>query len=821
MEQTSGLYNPGFVGSQFRWWLGQVADSSTWRENMSDTPIDKKEDIPGWGYRYKVRIMGRHDGGESVIPSDQLPWAQVMYSVWGGGQGGSFQTPGIKEGMFVFGFFLDGNDEQIPVIMGVLGNNAKTTIENINSKVGVDSVTDESSVFQPRSGFTDDGTTNTSDNQICQQGANSTITFESGDGTLLKTIDGKIQSDIQNEEHPVECPKSKNSLTSLNTHMSNFQKDYQKLLEEANDFPTAAASKDINESVDKLIEKTSGLSAKSMLTTLNNQQTFLLEKLNDATTLVEKDANPTDRLDLLDKNLEGQGKLACVFGKIKGDLANLIGAAMRKNLNRKSSAPPAGTYNPSNPCETEEIVADVLSNTQEQVKGGFMDALKSIAGGQGVPSLDRLSSQAFGKLEDLNIPSELDVASLIPTQQLDVGGLLGKLPPIGGFGVGQDLSFDMALANTFISTVSAFTECDPPEECPETDTLTLGGDQDKKSETDPVNTENIAKLNSEKLIDKAQGNIPKVGDIVTLEDGTKGIVKSVKDGSAGEVTSIEGLNRAQIRFKQREAQGLRGIDGQPLDAPRLSGRERAQQLARERIASGRTIDEINQENREAIRRNARLRNEGSQINRRVVTENIEPEKEIAIEREDGKEEIIIERDTSVKKEKEKFDVPKVKVKQQVEYNINPNLKLYSDYIEEGYTIKEIGDGSFALVNPNNGDEKIFTTVGIRAEGDNIETRFNSTVIAVDLEQQEAEKRKKEVKKRLDDNSKFNSEFFKKSIKKQLDGDIKKFNTISSSSKTRFAKIKRLERINRNRRILGLPQIVPPRGVDISDFKITN
>tara|TARA_B100001778_G_scaffold218085_1_gene180740 strand:- start:2677 stop:4665 length:1989 start_codon:yes stop_codon:yes gene_type:complete len=536
MEQLSSLYNPGFVGSQFNWWLGQVADSSTWRENMSDTPIDKKEDIPGWGYRYKVRIMGLHDGGESVIPSDQLPWAQVMYSVWGGGQGGSFQTPGIKEGMFVFGFFLDGSDEQVPIIMGVLGNNAKTTIENINSKVGVDSVTDESSVFEPRSGFTDDGTTDTSDNQICQQGANSTVTFESGDGTLLKTISDKIQVDVQNEEHPVECPKTKNSLTSLNTHMSNFQVEYQKLLEQANDFPTAAASKDINESIDKLIEKTAGFSAKSMLTTLNNQQTFLLEKLNDATAILEQEDNITNRLNLLEKNLEGQGKLACVFGKIKGDLADLIGAAMKKNLNKKNSAPPAGTYNPSNPCETEEIVADVMSNTQEQVRGGFMDALKSIAGGQGVPSLGRLGT-AFNKLDNLNIPSELDVASLLPSfdQSLDVGGLLGKLPPIGGFDVGQELSFDMALANTFISSVAAFTECDPPEECPETDTLTLGGDQDKKSVTDPVNTDNIAKLNSEKLIEKAKGGIPKVGDVVQLNDGTKQYYTGVKENEEGEL----------------------------------------------------------------------------------------------------------------------------------------------------------------------------------------------------------------------------------------------------------------------------------------------
>ena len=45
MEQLSSLYNPGFVGAQFSWWIGQVADSSTWRDNMKDTPFEKREDI--------------------------------------------------------------------------------------------------------------------------------------------------------------------------------------------------------------------------------------------------------------------------------------------------------------------------------------------------------------------------------------------------------------------------------------------------------------------------------------------------------------------------------------------------------------------------------------------------------------------------------------------------------------------------------------------------------------------------------------------------------------------------------------------------------
>ena len=543
MEQSS-LYNPGFVGAQFNWWLGQVADSRTWRDNMNNSPFDNAEDIPGWGYRYKVRIMGLHDGGESVIPSDQLPWCQVMSSVWGGGQGGSFQTPGIKEGMFVFGFFLDGSDEQVPIIMGVLGNNAKTVIKGINSKVGVDTVTDESSVFEPRSGFSDDGTTPICDAQL-NKGPRSAPTIESLDGVIRNTIADVIQVDIQNEKHPVECPKTKNSLTSLNTHMENFQNEYQRLLERVNSYPTAAASKDINESLDKLIKKTAGFSAKSMLTTINNTQTFLTEKLNDATMILEQEGNITNRLNILEKNIEGQGKLACVFSKIKGDLANLLEAAMKKNLDNKpsSGSPPEGTYIPTNPCETEGIVADVMVDTINQISNGYMSAINTIAAGSGEKSLGKLGS-ALNKLSGISIPTELDLASRLPSfnQSLDVGalsdigGLISKLPlggaGIGGFGAAQDLNFDMALASTFVSSVAAFLECDEPEECPPTDTLTLAGDQSNQGQINPVSTDNLSKLTSDKLQDKLEG-IPKIGDKITLSDGTEGIVKNVRELSDG------------------------------------------------------------------------------------------------------------------------------------------------------------------------------------------------------------------------------------------------------------------------------------------------
>jgi hypothetical protein len=127
--EGGSLFNSGFLGASFNWWIGQIASDSTWRDNMLPGKFESKDQIPGWGRRYKVRIIGLHDREEESISSDQLPWAQVMYPVTaGGGQAGSLQTPNLRQGNFVFGFFLDGQDQQVPVIMGVLGSNAQTTL---------------------------------------------------------------------------------------------------------------------------------------------------------------------------------------------------------------------------------------------------------------------------------------------------------------------------------------------------------------------------------------------------------------------------------------------------------------------------------------------------------------------------------------------------------------------------------------------------------------------------------------------------------------------------------------------------------------------
>jgi hypothetical protein len=69
--------------------------------------------------RVKVRIPGKHSKGPEILDKD-LPWAIVSQSTSTGNRNGA--STGLSGGEWVIGFYLD-EDEQLPVIMQVLGRN--------------------------------------------------------------------------------------------------------------------------------------------------------------------------------------------------------------------------------------------------------------------------------------------------------------------------------------------------------------------------------------------------------------------------------------------------------------------------------------------------------------------------------------------------------------------------------------------------------------------------------------------------------------------------------------------------------------------------
>ena len=57
--------------------------------------------------------MGYHTASKEDIPDNELPFATIMYPVTAGtGSGGASQSSNITaQGSFVFGFFLDGEED--------------------------------------------------------------------------------------------------------------------------------------------------------------------------------------------------------------------------------------------------------------------------------------------------------------------------------------------------------------------------------------------------------------------------------------------------------------------------------------------------------------------------------------------------------------------------------------------------------------------------------------------------------------------------------------------------------------------------------------
>jgi hypothetical protein len=108
------LLKSNFLGRDgFRWWIGQIPPAES---------MDKQINKDGWGNRTKVRILGYHPYDNGELPNEELPWAQILLSTTDGSGASNMATNHkIRPGDIVFGFFLDGDNAQIPVISGVFG----------------------------------------------------------------------------------------------------------------------------------------------------------------------------------------------------------------------------------------------------------------------------------------------------------------------------------------------------------------------------------------------------------------------------------------------------------------------------------------------------------------------------------------------------------------------------------------------------------------------------------------------------------------------------------------------------------------------------
>ena len=138
------LLKSNYIGKDgFTWWIGQVAHTSVWAEK-SEISVDGT-----WGARCKVRIIGYHSFDGNILPDEDLPWAQILLDPsFGSSQGGIGGTIHLRGGETCFGFFLDGDDGQQPVIFGLLYRSEGT--KNLQTESVI--AKEKSSRFKPFTG---------------------------------------------------------------------------------------------------------------------------------------------------------------------------------------------------------------------------------------------------------------------------------------------------------------------------------------------------------------------------------------------------------------------------------------------------------------------------------------------------------------------------------------------------------------------------------------------------------------------------------------------------------------------------------------------
>ena len=572
---------------------------AVWRENQNECKFSGPEDVPGWGYRYKVRILGIHDQDEADIPNDQLPWAQIMYPVVAGsGTAGVFMTSGIRQGNFVFGFFLDGQDQQVPVIMGILGNNGKTEVPDLKQHI-----------FAPSSGFAeahDDPTKKVADNNLATEQKSPPVV--NGIDCVMNQESIKDVKEQVNllREHALACPNplANTDMKGIQTAVKELSKDISEMQRSKSDFARAAGLPIVKykKTIDQLIEGRAGEMSKYMGGIMGRVQQYTTDQYSTQLQQMLKLAPASSGLDLRVLEVAGLQGISDTFEGILGKIPSLLLSALKKAFKKKkNSSPPASPtapqvdeglpntaeipplpeedyYTPTPMCSTEEVVGEVLGSTLNEILQGFDDAISPpVVGAENASS----SAGSSGGKKGAGKSPFAALAGLLQ------GGGLGGI--LGGLGALKGMNFDLNAAVGFIDNVGAvFPSKFAPQFSPnDAYTLASGGMEEAKSSMQSMVESAVnKKLSLDSLKDQIgglAGSLPNVGDLTgnlqglasgalpgnlqnlasgalpgnlqNLASGGLSNVESLK-GSLGDVSSLSGIAKDSPKFDVPSASSL-------------------------------------------------------------------------------------------------------------------------------------------------------------------------------------------------------------------------------------------------------------------------
>jgi hypothetical protein len=360
------------------WWMGQVVDESCWQDN-SNKKIHERDDVEGWGKRYKVRIFGR-DTEVKDVPDDQLEMAEILYPVTAGsGHGGSYQSPNIRQGSYVVGFYKDGINGTEPIIMGCLGNNSQTRLFGGDPKKG----------YVPRDGFfgvenkkvsnkdlyTKPGSQATNNAKQEQNSKTRDIVIQVFDGgivdVLLKTI---------------ECDGPKGEIKGIQGAIQKTLATIARIKLAVNS--TIDTAQSISNNISRIVDSAVGFITGLLKKLIEKARGYVLKKLENGLKDVGQALFPNARY-LFSKGAEAAtDTLGCVFKKIIDGLLALVKKLFGELVDKFISAPL---------CAAENFVGDIISNILGPIIDGIQSFLNSVNGL--ISTISNIASIAFSILD--------------------------------------------------------------------------------------------------------------------------------------------------------------------------------------------------------------------------------------------------------------------------------------------------------------------------------------------------------------------------------------------------------------------------------------
>ena len=494
-----GLFQKKIVGRDgFIWWIGQIA-SDSWKMNVigSLPPKDAPSlaEDPGFSERYQVRIMGYHTADPKALSDDDLPWAGVMYPVTGGAHSGSSgSTANLREGNFVYGFFLDGEDAQQPVIMGALGYSQYTSIYKSNPKI---------KPFVPFLGYSKAPRNSVRTNKariaelanpaqpgikpvstrISQGPGSSSSTETAEDAQQAK--DGSIEKPLAS---PYSCPKGKQGVNGVQKTVKNLIQDVENAKAGLKDFkksiisPTWSQIDGKQVDIDAYIEIKMQRASKAISGFISDKikavQKWIEKKIESALLKVYSFLYPPQQQQVGDVTRTAMDILQCLFRKMINNLAKMIYQSLTGIIDKYVNVPI---------CAAENIVAAILGKLFGLINGivgqvmGLIDGVLGAVGqaldivGDVFQFLDDILDFLLCK-EEPQCPEVEDWAIWLGSEPesttLDARNLINKIKGFAGtvsdvvdpdnFDFDTDLDFSNIVDEAFDNCDTNPIQCGPP-----------------------------------------------------------------------------------------------------------------------------------------------------------------------------------------------------------------------------------------------------------------------------------------------------------------------------------------------------------------------